>query len=115
MYNDRTDLKIWILRFGSVWPFMLYYSVTTTHAECPAMLKAQYRRVFVAMVYHGIFLNIPACFKVCVHNTIYRKTGVLHKMPVKDYLTEYHVGREERGEERVVIGQQIECLQEKLI
>ena len=70
------------------------------------MLKAQYRRVFASIVYHRIFLNIPACFKACIHNTIYLKTGVLHKMPVVGYLIEYRVGRERRGERsRVVIGQ----------
>ena len=45
-----------------------------------------------------ILLNIPACFKVYVNNTIYRKTGVLHEMLVVGYLTEYRVGGERRGE-----------------
>jgi len=59
---------------------------------------------------------MPTCCKVCVNNTIYIKTGVLHKMLVVGYLTEYRVGGERERERRVVvIGQQIACLQEKLI
>ena len=63
---------------------------------------------------------MPACCKVCVNNTIYIKIGVLHKMLVVGYLTEYCVGRvpsrEEREERRVVeIGDSRTCTDEELI